>query len=148
MAYTIRRPAAADAPALAGLHVATWQQTYEHLLPEGFFTEEHRRKRQGMWEHILGQEREDFEVRLAEQDGEPLGFAFSGPSVPTAKSVPPRERQLFCLYVLQSGHGTGVGQDLFNGVLGEEAAMLWVEPGNPRAISFYRRNGFEFDGTE
>lgn len=26
--------------------------------------------------------------------------------------------------------------------------MLWVALENPRAIAFYRRNGFEFDGAE
>ena len=148
MAYTIRCPSSADAAALAELHVATWQQTYAHLLPAGFFDEEHLGKRRGMWEHILGEDRDDVEVRLAEQDGEPLGFAFSGPSVATANGMAPRERQLFCLYVLHSGHGTGVGQDLFNRVLAETPAMLWVEQGNPRAIAFYQRNGFAFDGTE
>lgn len=85
---------------------------------------------------------------MAEQDGEPLGFALSGPSLNSAAGEPSRERQLFCLYVAQRGHGTGVGQDLFNEVLAEDAAMLWVEQGNPRAIAFYRRNGFVFDGAE
>lgn len=148
MAYTIRRPSSADTAVMADLHVSTWQETYAHLLPEGFFNEEHLRRRRGMWEHILGEDREDFSVRLAEQDGNPLGFAFSGPSVGAADGVSPRGRQLFCLYVIQGSHGTGVGQDLFNGVLAEDTAMLWVEQGNPRAIAFYRRNGFVFDGTE
>ncbi|MCB5275771.1 hypothetical protein BJG92_03324 [Arthrobacter sp. SO5] len=26
--------------------------------------------------------------------------------------------------------------------------MLWVAKDNPRAVAFYRRNGFEFDGAE
>lgn len=148
MAHTIRRPSSTDAAVMADLHVSTWQETYSHLLPGDFFDEEHLRRRRGMWEHILGEDREDFSVRLAEQDGKPLGFAFSGPSVSAAEGVSPRERQLFCLYVIQSSHGTGVGQELFNGVLADGAAMLWVEQGNPRAIAFYRRNGFVFDGTE
>lgn len=26
--------------------------------------------------------------------------------------------------------------------------MLWVAKDNPRAVAFYRRNGFDFDGVE
>lgn len=148
MAYTIRRPSSADARGIADLHVATWQETCGHLLPEGFFDDRHLRMRQDMWEHILGEARDELSVRLAEQDGAPIGFALSGPSMGAADGVPPRERQLFCLYAVQHSHGTGVGQGLFNGVLGDDTAMLWVEQRNPRAIAFYRRNGFAFDGTE
>jgi len=41
-----------------------------------------------------------------------------------------------------------VGQALLDHVLGDSPAMLWVAAQNPRAIAFYRRNGFEFDGVE
>lgn len=53
MAYSIRRPSSADAGVMAELRVATWQETYGHLLPAGFFDEEHLRRRRGMWVHIL-----------------------------------------------------------------------------------------------
>jgi ribosomal protein S18 acetylase RimI-like enzyme len=50
--------------------------------------------------------------------------------------------------VTRAAHGTGIGQALLDEVLGEEPAMLWVAKENPRAIAFYRRNGFELDGAE
>jgi ribosomal protein S18 acetylase RimI-like enzyme len=41
-----------------------------------------------------------------------------------------------------------VGQALLDATLGTDPAMLWVAKENPRAIAFYRRNGFRFDGAE
>jgi ribosomal protein S18 acetylase RimI-like enzyme len=52
------------------------------------------------------------------------------------------------LYVAAADHGGGAGQALLDAVLEEGPAVLWVAKENPRAIAFYRRNGFEFDGAE
>jgi GNAT superfamily N-acetyltransferase len=45
-------------------------------------------------------------------------------------------------------HGTGAGQALLDATLGDALTMLWVAKANPRAIAFYTRNGFVFDGAE
>ncbi|MBF4575504.1 GNAT family N-acetyltransferase [Frondihabitans sp. VKM Ac-2883] len=58
-----------------------------------------------------------------------------------------RPEELTMLYVLARAHGDGVGQGLLNAVLGQRPASLWVAADNPRAHSFYRRNGFNADGT-
>ena len=81
-------------------------------------------------------------------DGRIIGFAFAGPAFdPEAREVP-RELQVYNLYVTAAHHGTGAGQALLDAVIGARPAMLWVAKANPRAVAFYRRNGFEFDGTE
>ncbi|MGZ0710905.1 GNAT family N-acetyltransferase (plasmid) [Coraliomargarita sp. W4R53] len=59
-----------------------------------------------------------------------------------------RPLHLFSVYLLAAAHGTGVGQSLLEAVVGPEPAQLWVLRGNTRAISFYKRNGFAFDGVE
>lgn len=51
------------------------------------------------------------------------------------------------LYVLESAHGTGVGQMLLDAALRDRPASLSVAADNPRAHAFYRRNGFRPDGT-
>ena len=51
------------------------------------------------------------------------------------------------LYVRAEVYGTGLGHDLLVAAIAEEPAFLWVLEGNQRAIDFYRRHGFEFDGT-
>lgn len=146
--FTLREPELRDAPELADLHVATWRETYGRLLPEEFFDEAHLEGRRSMWDRLLGEPREGWRTRVAERDGRLIGFAMAGPSTAPEGVAPPRARQLYMLYVTASDHGGGAGQALFDAVLGEEPAVLWVAKENPRAIAFYRRNGFAFDGVE
>lgn len=51
------------------------------------------------------------------------------------------------LYVRAEVYSTGVGYLLMNVAIGKDAAYLWVLEGNARAIGFYERQGFIFDGT-
>ena len=44
-------------------------------------------------------------------------------------------------------HGTGAGQRLLDAAIGDAPAFLFVADRNPRAVRFYERNGFEFDGA-
>lgn len=160
----IRRPHREEADRIAAVHVATWKETYLDLLPEGFFTEEHSRQRREMWAQILGEPREEWSIRVAEAEGEILGLAMAGPTQdpeqgeagPAARAA----RSLYMLYVLRSHHGTGAGQALLDATLGagtgsgagtgpdSKRVSLWVAKQNPRAIAFYLRNGFRFDGAE
>jgi ribosomal protein S18 acetylase RimI-like enzyme len=41
-----------------------------------------------------------------------------------------------------------LGQQLLASTLGADPSVLWVEKTNERTQNFYRRNGFELDGTE
>jgi ribosomal protein S18 acetylase RimI-like enzyme len=148
MTTTVRRAELADANRIAELHVITWQEAYSDLLPADFFTADHTREREEMWNRILTNPRDEWAVRIAERDGHAVGFAMSGPSFGTDGQDLPRDRQLYCIYVLQDAHGTGIGQALLDAALGGGPAMLWVAKENPRAIAFYRRNGFKLDGVE
>lgn len=148
MTSTVRPATASDAEHIAALHVTTWQEAYSHLLPDGFFDEQHSLMRREMWHRILNDPRDERTVRVAEIDGRAVGFAMSGPSLGGDDQDLPRERQLYCIYVSESAHGLGVGQTLLDEVIGTGPAMLWVAKQNPRAIAFYRRNGFDFDGVE
>ncbi|WP_416371900.1 GNAT family N-acetyltransferase [Curtobacterium sp. VKM Ac-2884] len=58
-----------------------------------------------------------------------------------------RPEELTMLYVLARAHGGGAGQALLDATLGGRPASLWVAADNPRAHSFYRRNGFTPDGS-
>jgi ribosomal protein S18 acetylase RimI-like enzyme len=148
MPFTIRAPVPQDAAALADVHVSTWREAYAHLLPEGFFSDEYVRGRHRMWERLLAEPPGDAMIRVAVLDGVIVGFCWAGPTIAAAGEAPPRDRQLYALYVSAAHHGSGAGQALFDAVLGTEPAMLWVATQNPRAIAFYRRNGFRFDGVE
>jgi ribosomal protein S18 acetylase RimI-like enzyme len=148
MTFSLRAPGPRDAPEIAEVHVTTWREAYGHLLPEGYLDDDHVRGRHEMWTRLLASPRDDRPVRIAERDGRVIGLAVAGPSIATAGEEPPRERQLYMLYVLAAEYGTGAGQALLDAVLADGPAQLWVAKENPRAIAFYRRNGFEFDGAE
>lgn len=148
MAYTIRQPTSGEASAIADLHVATWKEAYADLLPEDYFSEEYVAGRHRMWQHVLTHPRDDMLVRVAEVEGEIVGFAWAGPGEGVNGEEAPRERLLYAIYVLAAHYGTGIGQALLDESLGEGPAMLWVAKENPRATAFYLRNGFRFDGVE
>ena len=60
--------------------------------------------------------------------------------------------EIFALYVLKDYYGKGVGQQLiqaaFAALDGYQEIILWVLEDNKRAISFYEKMGFVFDGEE
>ena len=60
--------------------------------------------------------------------------------------------EVFAIYVLADYYGQKVGYELMNAAFEKLAAYkkiaVWVLRGNDRAIKFYERYGFRFDGTE
>ena len=60
--------------------------------------------------------------------------------------------EVFAIYVLAEYYGWKVGYSLMNAAIEKLAeygkVVLWVLKGNDRAIRFYQRYGFCFDGTE
>jgi ribosomal protein S18 acetylase RimI-like enzyme len=145
--FAIRQAELADADALGAVHIACWREAYQHLLSADSFrvaTPEWRAKR---WQRILAG---GAIVWLAEteRDGdaerELVGFASAGDA---RGDNPPRGLELHSIYALAKTHGTGLGQALLDAAIGTEPASLWVAEINPRAQAFYRRNGFDFDGT-
>ncbi len=146
--FEVRAPRPDEAAAIAEVHVAGWRETYTPFLPHGYLDETHERMRLDMWQRILDRADPAYRIRVAaDTTGWLIGFGMAGAALADSAGRPPRERQLYTLYVFAEAHGTGVGQALLDAILGTEPALLWVAQENPRAIAFYRRNGFAFDGT-
>ena len=82
---------------------------------------------------------------LAEDDGRLIGFVSAGAGRDAQPALPGLE--LMALYVRAAVYGAGIGHRLCEAAVGAEPAYLWVLDGNERAIGFYQRQGFEFDGT-
>ncbi|MFB9307953.1 GNAT superfamily N-acetyltransferase [Agromyces hippuratus] len=157
--FVIRPAAIADAPGIARVHWRSHQTTYVepgrvardkvegwtyadrirawttnlaiandvYPPPEGFH-------RMGIWVAEVG----------GEHGGEVVGWANTSTG---RDSDGPRALELEGLYVLDEFHGGGVGQALLDTAVGDRPAYLWALADNPRAHAFYRRNGFELDGT-
>ena len=58
----------------------------------------------------------------------------------------PRSLELNGLYRVAEVHGAGVGQALLDAAVGDAPALLWTAADDPRALAFYRRNGFVANG--
>jgi ribosomal protein S18 acetylase RimI-like enzyme len=148
--FTYRNATAEDAPLMARLGPETFTETFGHLYtPENLaaFVLNHSVEN---WQSELTDPR--FIVRIAEQDGEAVGFAKVGPvSLPFEVTGPTTELRQF--YVLKPWQGTGVARALMDWVLeearrqGAEQIFLSVFIDNVRAQRFYARYGFEPVGT-
>lgn len=142
------RPAVPDdAEALTDLHLDVWDEAYAGLIPDEILQDRrHRREaRIETWRRRIEGSEEDH-LLASDDAGRLLGFAGFGPS-PDAEDQGVPSLQLMALYVRAEAYGTGLGHELLAAAIAEEPAFLWVLDGNQRAITFYRREGFEFDGT-
>jgi ribosomal protein S18 acetylase RimI-like enzyme len=145
-AITVRAARVEDVPGMARVHVDSWGETYRGLIQDevlddpGFIA-----ARERQWTNVLTDERwAANRVAVAEQGGSLVGIAMSGPSADN-----PGARHLYVLYLRAHHHGSGAGTNLLEAVIGRtEAATLWVADPNPRAQAFYRKHGFEPDGTD
>ncbi|MET3806860.1 ribosomal protein S18 acetylase RimI-like enzyme [Nakamurella sp. UYEF19] len=139
----IRLPTPADAETIAEVHVESWRESYGHLLHERFFDGDAVASRVQMWTRALAMDVPGRQIRVAELDGALVGFALS---LPSRDDSPVHEAELAMIYLLKTAQGSGLGQLLLDGVLGDRSAALWMAEDNPRALAFYRRNRFEPTG--
>jgi GNAT superfamily N-acetyltransferase len=141
---SIRRAEPTDAEQLAHLHLDVWDDAYTGLMPQGILDDRREKvdERIERWGDILGQEKPTW---IALDGTRLVGFSGIGPARDNDVDL---DVELYALYVRAAYYGTGVGYALFEQALGDRAAYLWVLAGNERAIAFYERQGFRFDGTE
>lgn len=137
---TVRVPLLSDARSIARVHVDAWRETYSHLLPARFFDGATFERLQTMWNRLLATEQPRRPIRVAEVERQVVGFGVAHD--PGDGSGP----ELRMLYLLAGCHGSGLGQDLLDAVIGDHQASLWMAEDNPRALAFYRRNGFRPTG--
>ncbi len=152
-AVIIRPATFADAPAIAEVHVRSWQWAYRGQLPDDFLdrmseTLDRRVKAwQEQWTHLPP----DHRWWIAEQSGRIVGFAITQPS--RDADVPPMTAEVALIYLLPEAAGKGIGRRLFAHAVedlrqrGYRQAMLWVLESNVRARRFYEAAGWCPDGA-
>ena len=149
-ALSLRSATLADAALIASIHSTSWLATNRGLLPDAFLDGELTRERAAYWEARLGAPGGERRiVRIAELDGEPIGFVCVERQPDSAWGV-----LLDNLHALPGYQGIGVGKLLMRAAedwaraQGEVQLYLYVLEGNTRAIGFYERQGWRFVGAE
>jgi ribosomal protein S18 acetylase RimI-like enzyme len=141
---SIRPASEGDARAIAKVHVQSWRETYQGLVPAEVLANLSEAERTDIWATIIGAQNsgESF-VFGAWMDGELVGFADGGKPRGDIESA---DSELYAIYVLQCAQGQQVGRRLFQALTsrlfkgGCRRMFLWVLQGNPSA-GFYERLG-------
>jgi len=128
----IRRATPEDAPAIAGIHVRSWQRDYADIIDPRFLAELDVSEREQKWRGWL----DDGEalVWVAEEGVVVVGFASL------------REAKLTTLYVDPFAQGAGVGTQLLAAAEAAGASELEVFEANGHARHFYEARGWRDDG--
>ena len=140
----IRRAVPADVDDLARNHVASWQEAYKGLIPEGFLDQLDVESRRGFFAEMIDR---DAMIFVAETNESVVGHCWVGP----ARSEEGGE--LYAIYVHPEYWGKGFGQELIIGVEsaliadGFDQVLLWVLDTNMRARRFYERQGWRLGKT-
>ena len=123
------------------VHYKSWHETYPGLIDAGYLegvTLEKCRSMARRWPENI----------IVAKDGERV-IGFVGCGVYRNESLP-GYGEVFSIYVLQKYQGQKVGYELMNAALERlsnyQKIAVWVLKGNDKAIRFYERYGFRFDG--
>ena len=159
----IVRPAdrAADAWAIAEIHVASWQSAYRGILPARYLDSLHVADTGPRWlQRVQTQARlrpVTCDLWVIEDDGVVVGFSVIGPCRDDVDGDEPDMAgfagEVQMLYVHPLRLRGGLGKQLLERALdvlsqrGYYWAVIWVLEENRRAQAFYRRMGLRPDGA-
>ncbi len=129
----------------AYVHYQGWREAYAGLLDRDFLD---GRTLAQSEERALRAFQNGISTVLAKDGEKVVGFADYGPyrwdDLPDAGEV-------YAIYILREYYGKGVGFTLMREALSRmpdrNSAAVWVLKGNKRAIRFYTRFGYRFDGA-
>ena len=148
MEVELRDARRGDEPAVAEVHVRSWQEAYRELMPAEFLDGLDPRDRAARYEF---DGREGAPTTVLATAGESLaGFVTFGPS---RDEDAVGMGEIYALYVDPGRYHGGVGRLLMAEArrrlveAGFRAAVLWVLQGNDRAAAFYEREGWKPDGA-
>ena len=148
---TIRTATVDDAPAIAQVHIASWREAYEGIVPAENLSALDPAAREAKWvENLRTGPDEGVRTWVADNGSRILGFAAVGPA--RDEDAARGQEELYSMYLDPAMWGKGVARDLMRTVLADLAPgtpmTLWVLADNARGRQFYRRHGFTPDGAE
>ena len=133
----------AEVEGKAYVHWKSWQETYTGLVDADYL-------QQMTLEKCLKMARKWRDNILVAKDGDKVvGFVgYGAHRDPTLANT----GEVFSIYVLKEYHDQKIGYRLMNAAMEQlspySQIAVWVLKDNDRAIRFYQRYGFVFDGTE
>lgn len=144
----IRPATVGDAEVLADLHLDVWEEAYGQLIAEEILADRRRRRadRVSSWRANLAKPDAQTLLAWGDHDSRLLGFVSTGRRRDELEPGLP-DQEIWALYVRAEVYDQGVGYALLTEAIGSADAYLWVLDGNARAVEFYLRQGFRFDGT-
>lgn len=129
------------------IHVRAWQAAYAGIVPDDYLATLSVEKRQEFWHRELAKERSV--VVTAVENGEAVGWASGGVSRDADTNG---ASEIYAIYVSPELWTRGIGTQLMRRIEEDISpcsdVTLWVLAQNQRAIDFYRKLGYEFDGGE
>jgi ribosomal protein S18 acetylase RimI-like enzyme len=152
---SIRPAELQDAPAIARIHIRSWQVAYRGQLPGTFLDslDSDLERRTSQWERNIATAADRGWTQLVgEHAGAVVGFVTFGR--PDDPQEDPTVGQLHAIYLDPTYWNQGYGRALFAAAesgLAEaryRGALLWVLETNARARRFYERAGWIADGTK
>jgi ribosomal protein S18 acetylase RimI-like enzyme len=141
----IRPAALEDAPALAQVHVASWQAAYAHILDPAWLSALSVEARTTRWQRVLSAN--ESETIVAKLGPKTLGFVSYGRCRDNGASH--EQGELWALYAAPESWGPGAGRALTQYALAQLKATgylstsLWVLAENLRGRNFYEAFGFK-----
>ncbi|GER89184.1 N-acetyltransferase [Dictyobacter vulcani] len=143
----IRQATLEDAPAIARVHVESWQSTYRGIIPDTYLDNLSTAPRERMWTRILSATADTSIVLVAvDKAGEIVGFINGGRE---RDNDPVYNAELYAIYLLDSCHGHGTGRALTQALAahlvqaGYSTMLVWVLADNP-TVGFYQHLGAHY----
>lgn len=148
----IRKAVIGDESEIAHVHLNSWRETYESLLPRDFIDNLlfSFRRRMLLWRKLLANST-DPSIFVAEDECGIVGFSRFGPA--RDEFYKNEFYELEAIYLLKKYQKSGVGYSLLTSGFKEAYSKhnlpiyCWVLENNP-AIKFYEKTGAIFSGRE
>ncbi len=147
----VRLATPSDAPAIAEIHVASWQVAYRGLFPDEALDRLSVAARLAEWTHLLSDA--SIAAWVCVPDRRVTGFVSICPSR-DADAPSPQFVEIATLYIRPDAWGAGHGRALCQAVFEHlrrtpaQAVIVWALTGNIPARRFYEMLGFKPDDAQ
>lgn len=147
MTFTIRPAIETDCAALAAVHIAGWNATYQGIVPQDYLDSLDGTSRAVQWKEWLASGQTQALI-AHDENNNPAGFISFG----TLRTPPPGlspirplySAEIYAIYILPEYWRQGLGRQLLRAAalklkdMKHSSLCLWVIEKNHRALDFYK----------